>query len=271
MTTTTIRPTATPPIAIPSSASPTTDSPLAQTTPASPETSPRTAARIAGISYVLLFALGIFANFVVREGLIVSDDAQATAANIAESEGLFRLGMVGFLTIFFLDVIVAWALYIVFRKANRDLSLLTAWFRLVYTVFLGAALIYFFQALQLLGDASFLTVIETAQREAQALVALETFNSAWLIGLAAFGIHLILVGGLVLQSRYAPKALGYLLIAAGAAYVIDTLAHTLLSNYTDYETLFIIIVAVPGVIAEGWFGLWLLLRAGKAPKELATV
>jgi len=227
------------------------------------DTTPRTAARIAGVSYVILFALGIFSNFIVREGLIVTGDAQGTAGNIAESEGLFRLGMVGFLITFFLDVIVAWALYIVFRKSNRDLSLLAAWFRLVYTVFLGAALIYFFQALQFLGDAAFLGDIDTTQRQAQALVALETFNSAWLIGLAAFGIHLILLGGLVLQSRYAPKALGYVLVAAGAAYVIDTLAHTLLGNYTDYETLFVIIVAVPAVIAEGWFGLWLLLRAGK--------
>lgn len=235
------------------------------TTQAQTDTNPRSAARIAGVSYVLLFALGIFANFFVREGLIVSDDAQATAANIAESEGLFRLGMVAFLVIFFLDVIVAWALYIVFRKANRDLSLLAAWFRLVYTVFLGVALIYFFQALQLLGDTGFLTVIDNAQRKAQALVALETFNSAWLIGLAAFGIHLVMLGGLVLQSRDTPKALGYLLIAAGTAYVVDTLAHTLLGNYSEYETPFIIVVAVPSIIAEGWFGLWLLLRAGKGP------
>lgn len=55
----------------------------------------------------------------------------------------------------------------------------------------------------------------------------------------------------MLQSRYAPRALGYLLIAAGAAYVTDTAANTLLGNYADYETLFIVIVAVPSIIAEG--------------------
>ena len=38
----------------------------------------RTAARIAGISYVALFALAIFANFFVREGLVVGGDAAAT-------------------------------------------------------------------------------------------------------------------------------------------------------------------------------------------------
>lgn len=260
MTITTPQPTTGPPTTNPSAI---TDPASTTTGSTHRDTSPRTAARIAGVSYVILFALGVFANFFVREGLIVTDDAQATAANIAESQGLFRLGMAGFLVIFFLDVIVSWALYIVFRSANRDLSLLGAWFRIVYTVFLGAALIYFFQALQFLGDAPFLTAIDAAQREAHALVALDTFNSAWLIGLAAFGIHLILLGGLVLQSRYAPRALGVVLIAAGAAYMIDTLAHTLLSNYTDYESAFVAMVAVPAVIAEGWFGLWLLLRAGR--------
>jgi len=228
-------------------------------------TSPRTAAVIAGIGYAILFVLGIFANFFVREALVVSRDAQMTAANLAESEGLFRLGMVSFLVIFLVDVIVAWGLYIVFRKADRDLSLLAAWSRLVYTVFLGAALIYFFQALQFLEGSDFLEAINPAQREAQALVALDTFNSAWLIGLAAFGLHLIVLGGLILRSSVAPRALGYVLTLAGAAYVIDTATHSLLGNYADYETAFVAMVAIPAVIAEGWMGLWLLLRAGKPP------
>jgi hypothetical protein len=226
-------------------------------------TSRRRAAQIAGVSYVLLFALGIFANFFVREGLIVTGDAQATAANIVESEGLFRLGLVSFLIIFVLDVIVAWALYIVFGNANRDISLLAAWFRIVYTVFLGVAAVFFFQALQLLGGSDFLTAFDSEQLNAQALVALDTFNATWLIGLVGFGIHLMLLGYLVIRSGYAPKALGYMLIAAGTGYVIDTTANALLGNYNDYESLFLVIVAVPSIIGEGWLGLWLLLKAGK--------
>lgn len=243
-------------------------SPTAQPTATSrADTNPRTAAVIAGIGYVVLFVLSVFANFVVREGLVVSGDARATAANIADSEGLFRLGMVSFLVIFLVDVVVAWGLYIVFRRADRDLSLLAAWFRLVYTVFLGAALIYFFQALQFLSGSAVSEAFDTAQREAQALVALDTFNSAWLVGLAAFGLHLIVLGGLVVRSRSAPTALGWVLTVAGAAYVIDTVAHSLLGTYSDYETAFIVMVAVPSVIAEGWMGLWLLLRGGKAVSD----
>jgi hypothetical protein len=231
--------------------------------PTHTDTSPRRAAKIAGVSYVLLFVLGIFANFFVREGLIVSGDAQATAANIVESEGLFRLGLVSFLIVFVLDVIVAWALYIVFRNTDRDLSLLAAWFRIVYTVFLGVAAVFFFQALQLLSGSDFLTAFDSEQLKAQALVALDTFNATWLIGLVGFGIHLMFLGSLVIRSGDAPKALGYVLLAAGTGYVIDTTANALLGNYNDYESLFLVIVAVPSIVGEGWLGLWLLLKAGK--------
>ena len=53
------------------------------------------------------------------------------------------------------------------------------------------------------------------------------------------------------------------MIAAGAAYVVDTGAHSLLSNYSDYAAGFTVMVAVPSVIGEGWFGVWLLARAAR--------
>ena len=226
-----------------------------------PEISPRRAALIAGIGYVLLFGLAVFSNFFVREGLVVADDAQATATSIAESGTLFRLGLVAFLAIFLIDIVVAWALHIVFRTQHHDLSLVAAWSRLVYTVFLGVAAIFFFQALAFYDSTAVADVMSAAERNAQALIGLELFNSAWLIGLAAFGLHLIVLGFLVARSAETPRWLGHLMIVAGAAYIIDTTAHTVLADYADHADAFLVMVAVPSVVAEGWFGLWLLTRA----------
>lgn len=228
-----------------------------------PETQPRQAALIAGVGYLVIFVLAIFANFFVRTGLVETGDAAATATNIMESEGLFRAGLVAFLIIFLVDVAVAWGLYILFRSTQRDLSLLTAWFRIVYTVFLGVALIFFFVVLQLLGDAGPLAAFDPAQLEAQALLSLDAFNYTWLIGLAAFGVHLILLGWLALASGVVPRLLGFVLMLAGAAYIVDTVAHGVLANYADVETLFLAIVAIPSVIGELWLAIWLLLRGGR--------
>ena len=73
----------------------------------------------------------IFADFFVRPRLIDQNDAAATFTNIADSEFLFRLGLVGFLIVFVADVVVAWALCILFRAVSQEVSLLTAWFRIV--------------------------------------------------------------------------------------------------------------------------------------------
>ncbi len=229
-----------------------------------PGIAPRSAALVAGIGYVLLFALAIFANFVVREGLVDVDDAQATATNIAESNMLFRWGLVAFLAIFLIDVVVAWALHIVFRSQHHDLSLVAAWSRLVYTVFLGVAAIFFFQALTFYDSVAVADVMSSAERNVQALVALDLFNSAWLIGLAAFGLHLIVLGYLVARSIETPRWLGQLMMVAGAAYIVDTTAHTILADYADHADAFLVMVALPSVIAEGWFGLWLLTRARRS-------
>jgi len=224
---------------------------------------PRKAALIAGCGYLLIFVLAIFANFFVRTRLIDENDAAATFTNIADSEFLFRLGLVGFLIVFVADVVVAWALYILFRAVSREVSLLTAWFRIVYTAFLGVGVIFFFVVLQLVSGAGYLGAFGQGALDAQAKLSLDAFNYAWLIGLVAFGIHLMLLGYLVLASGYASRVLGILLVVAGTAYVFDTLAHALVSNYADYETAFMMVVAVPSVVAELAFTVWLLTRGGR--------
>jgi hypothetical protein len=226
---------------------------------------PRTAALIAGSSYVALFALGIFGNFLVRERLVQSDDAAATFQNVAGDASLVRLAIAAFIAAFVLDVLVAWALYYVFRPAGPGLSRLTAWFRLVYTIFLGTAAVFLFMALELVGSAEHIVSLDQPVRETTTMLALDAFNATWLIGLTCFGVHLALLGVMCLRSDVAPRPLGSLLVIAGAAYVFDTLAYTLLSNYEDNEALFTAIVALPAVLAEAGLMIWLLRRAGKPP------
>ena len=228
------------------------------------ETTPRRAAIIAGTGYATLFVLAVFANFFVREGLVVAGDAAATFENIARSEFLFRAGIAAFLAIFLLDVVVAWALHVVFRTVDRMASLLAAWFRIVYTVFLGVATVFLLAATQLAGDSPVLDGFTAGQLATPVSLLMDAFNYTWLIGLAAFGVHLAILGAMILTSQIASRFLGYLLIAAGGAYTIDTFAHTLLTNYAEFADAFLIVVAVTAVTAEFTFLVWLLRRAGKA-------
>lgn len=232
---------------------------------------PRQAAKTAGAGYLVIFFLAIFANFFVVNGLVVPGDAAATAANIAGATGLFRGGLVSFTVVFIADVFIAWALYIVFRPVGRDLSLLAALFRVVYTVFLGVGLVFFFLVLRLVSGAEYLSAFNAEQLNAQVMAYIDGFSYLWLIGLVAFGVHLILVGNLILRAGYISRFLGIVLMVAGAAYILDTLAHAVLVNYESYKNIFLVIVAVPSVIGELSFTIWLLVKGGREPSSAGSL
>lgn len=234
------------------------------------DVTPRRAAVVAGVGYVVIFLLAVFANFFVIGGLVETGDAAATAANIVDSEGLFRAGIVAFTIVFVIDVPVAWALYVLFRSLGRDVSLLTAWFRLVYTVFLGVAAVFLFVVVELLSGRDYLSAFDGGQLDANVLLSIEAFNFAWLVGLASFGVHLIMLGYLIVRSGWTSRVLGVVLMVAGSAYVADTIARAVIADYASVENLFLAIVAIPAVIGELWLTVWLLFRAGRTPNSPST-
>ncbi|MDO8106365.1 DUF4386 domain-containing protein [Isoptericola sp. b441] len=223
---------------------------------------PRRAARVAGVGYLVIYVLAVLANFGVRNRLVVDGDASATAANIAENLGLFRLGLVAFLAVFLVDLVIAWALHVALRRVHHDLSMLAAWSRLAYSVMLGAGLVFFAQVPVMLGGAY--PDALGAATDAQVMLAVRSFDAAWLIGLAVFGLHLVLVAALLLRSGYAPRVLAALLALAGVAYLADTVAHLVLPDYGAVASVMLAVVALPSMVGEGWFGLW-LLRTRRLP------
>src|SRR5210317_1504588 len=89
-----------------------------------------------GSAIVMMTVAAVMATDVTIGGLVVENDAAATLNNIMESKIKYRLGVFSWLIILICDVIAAWGLYVFFRITNKELSLLTAWFRLVYAAML---------------------------------------------------------------------------------------------------------------------------------------
>ena len=222
--------------------------------------SQRQAALIAGFGLLIMTIFYIFADFFVFQKLIVPGDAATTANNIIASEMLFRTGIGCILIVLICDVVVAWALYIFLKQVNINLSLLTAWLRLVYAAMLGIAMLNFVVVLILLSGADYLAVFETDQLHAQVMLFLNAFYDVWALGLIIFGFHLAALGYLAFRSDYIPKILGILLMAAGLGYLIDYFGSLLFPN-SD--------VAISMVL--GWgeliFMFWLLFKGGKMPTK----
>jgi hypothetical protein len=211
---------------------------------------------VAGFGLLVMTIFYISADFFIFQNLIVPGDATKTANNIISNEMLFRTGICSFLIVIVCDVVVAWALYVFLKPVTRSLSLLAAWFRLVYSTIFAIALVNYFSIFQLLSGSDYLTVFEPTHLHARVMLAINTFSDGWAIGFVFFGLHLVLLGYLVFKSGYIPRIFGVLLILAGLSYLIDHFGKFLFPNYDLNIATFI-----------GWgellFMFWLLLKGGK--------
>ena len=86
--------------------------------------SERKVALAAALGLLFMALLAPFARFGVLQTLIVPADVAATVTNIIGSAGLFRAAIAAFLLVAILDVVVAWALYMLLRPVNEGLALL---------------------------------------------------------------------------------------------------------------------------------------------------
>ena len=83
-------------------------------------------------------------------------------------------------------------------------------------------------------------------------------ENLWGVGNLFFGMWLIPMGAMVLTSRWAPRALGWLLVAGGVGYVLSGLLAFLVPN----SGAVVEALVIPPTIAELWMIGW-LLRTGR--------
>lgn len=203
----------------------------------------RKLALIAGSSYLVIFFAAIFANFFVLESIL-----NEPLATIRDHHMVVRFGILAFLITVVFDVVVAWALQELYKE--HALSGLSTLFRMMHAAIMGVAVFS-------------LVVSLSADTEQEILRQADIFNIIWLIGLFFFGIHLILLGTIIGR----PRLIGIFLALAGTMYMIDTGAHFLLTDYDSHASVFLALVAIPSIVGEMSFSVWLLIRGGKDEKK----
>lgn len=218
------------------------------------------AARLAGAGYLAIIILGLTAELGIRANLVFLDDASRTASEIAGAQTLFRLSIAGDLVMLGFDAAVGAALFVVFRPAGAGLTVISTIFRVLHTAVYGATLVVLTIAAHIVSADANLAGFTAQQADTFVLLLMEAQASGYALGLAFFGVHVALLGLLILRSGYMPKTIGWLLLLAAVGYLADTFARVLLTNYADVQDVFSIIVLAPAFVGELSVGLWLLLK-----------
>lgn len=185
--------------------------------------STKRAARVAGWLYLLTSIPGFFCLIYIPSHFIVSGNAAATATKIANSEFLFRLGIVCELASFTGFIFVVWALYRLLAGVNKTQAWLMAALLLTSIPISVVNVLNEIAALILIRGANFLSVFDQAQREALAMLFLKLHFQGFMVAQIFWGLWLIPFGLLVHESGFLQRILGVLLIVACFGYLANSL------------------------------------------------
>jgi hypothetical protein len=201
----------------------------------------------------------VFSFFYVTRKLIVPGDVTATANKILDSEMLFRLGIVAWLTAAVFLLLLAMALYRLLSGVNKNHARLMVGLVLVSVAITFANELNNIAALILFRGADYLSVFDKPQRDALAMFFLRLHGQGLAVNDIFWGLWLFPFGLLVMRSRFLPRILGLLLIVNCFAYVAISVTSLLLPAYGNV----VFRASMPALLGELWIMLWLLIKGAK--------
>jgi hypothetical protein len=232
------------------------------------EFSPGLYARIGGALYLMLIGFGIVGQ-VVKEKVIVSNDAAATAANLISMETLWRFGIVCEFLALICVIALAMIYFVLLRPVSKELNLLATFLRLIGIAVESVAALNLATALFPLGNAAYLKAFTPEQLYALASLAIKSHNYGYTLALLFFGFTFLFHGYLIFKSGFLPKVLGLMIQLGGFCYLTNSLVFFLAPSISGSLFPWILL---PCFVAELSLALWLLVKGINVQrwKELAA-
>src|SRR5437870_7112782 len=225
------------------------------------DNSQRTAAKVAGWSGLLTFAIVVFGNYVLLNPLIVSGNVAATAQNIVAHQTQVRITAVCFLTYSLGVFVLLSALYVILKPINPGLALIGALFRFVFALLWLLSPLNLLGALRLLSNASYLQVFEPDRLQALARLHIGANFDAYYVGLPFFGLAATVCAWLWLKSNYIPRGLSIFGVIASAWCVLCAVVYLIFPDFNKIVNDYIF--DSPMALFELVVSFWLLFKGLK--------
>lgn len=216
-------------------------------------TAPRAWARTAGVLWLITVVLGVFAEGFVRNRVITSD-AATTIANILANENTYRLGLAALLVGTSAYLALTPIMYFLLAPISRTASLIAACFSIVGCTIWISAVVNDAAPLVYFAREPFASDLQNTQLLAFGLLKLH--SEALLLGMSCFGVHCLLMGGLIVRSTFLPRLLGLILGVGGLGYMAAALLHVLAPAMVAPLSRYLLL---PGGAGEALLGLWLTI------------
>ncbi len=218
-------------------------------------------ARVAGVLYLIVVLTGVFSLAYVPSQLHVSGDPAATYARLVEGESLFRLGIAAGMVCYVAFLLLPLALYQLLAPHGRTAAALMVVFAIASVPISLIATGHKLDVLSLLGGADYLQAFTQEQRQAQVMLALESYRSGLKVAEILWALWLLPFGYLVYRCGILPRLLGILLMLGCAGYLVEVLGGVLFAGYAD--SALARFAGIPASAGEIGICLWLLVMGAR--------
>lgn len=228
----------------------------------------QTAAKVAGVAYLISVAFVVYANFGMRGRLFVTADTAETVRRIAAAIPLYRLSVAFDVAYAVGAVVLLSALYVVFRPVSRHLAVVATLLKLVYAVTAMLMVLSWLTIARLVTNPAYTQALGTDHL--QALVKLNTAATMdeYYVGLAFWAVSATVIGWLWIKSGYIPKPLAVFGLVSAAWCALCTFAFIISPAFSQVVNLWWF--DTPLAIFDIVVSLWLLfkgLRGASVPVE----
>jgi Domain of unknown function (DUF4386) len=226
----------------------------------------RKTARVAGLLYLLVVIIGVYAVIYVPGRLFVRGNSVATANNILANQSLFRSYIVAWLVAEFFFISLSLTLYRLLKGVNQQHAAI-----MLILALMGAPLAFVsamnrVATVAFVRGAEFLAVFDKPQRGAIAMLFFNFEEQSIAVYMIFWGLWLIPLGLLVFRSGFLPRILGGWLIINGLAYEIISFTGLLSPDHMQTVNNF----ATPALLGELAFTIWLLAVGARVRAQTST-
>lgn len=225
----------------------------------SPALDPRSA-RTAGLLYLALAIVGAPAFLVIRPMLFDPDSPTSTLAHLLDNDMVARMGIGLELALVAAQALAALWFYRLFRRVDTFTAACLAAFGLINAVVVLASAASLAAAL----DAA-LTPPFAGDDAGGTQLLYVLSGSFWSVGALFFGLWLIPMGVLALRAGL-PRGLGWVLLAGGVGYIVNTFVAHLAPEIAPAAELLTYLATVGEFWMIGWL-LWYAFRSRRATRR----
>lgn len=221
-----------------------------------------TTARVTGVWYLILAISGMLGFLIFHPQIFISNDPEKTLINLTDKESIARIRLLLELIIVLSQALAA----VWFYKLFRDINEWGAWTVGIWGMMNAVAI--------MLSAISMSSAIEIAnssgQTDNEKIVLIQLLGhlikNSWGVGSLFFGLWLIPMGSIVINSKRMPVWLGRTLIVGGIGYLLSTFI-----NYIGFVNPFLEILVIPATVGEFWMIGYLLIYGIRPLEEPSDI